>query len=145
MGTPFGKGLVKNWPASSVAATDMLTTETANQRDYVVVYQDVRGRFDSEGVFKPLLNEGSDGFVTISWLGKQPWSNGRIGTFGPSYMGATQILRAAEQPPGLVTSFSQVAATDQFRNELVYMDGVLTRSALWWTAQTARVKSRSGT
>lgn len=133
MRTPYGKIAAKNSPPSSVASIGVFTPEMANRQGYVVVYQDVRGTFDSEGVFEPMLNEGADGFDTVAWLGRQPWSNGQIGTFGPSYLGGTQMLLAAEQPPGLVTAFAQVAATDQARNDWVYMDGVLSRTTAWWT------------
>ena len=49
---------------------------------YVLVFQDGRGTYHSEGDFRPMLNEGNDGYDTIAWLAKQPWSDGRIGTFG---------------------------------------------------------------
>ena len=49
---------------------------------YAFVVQDCRGRFDSEGEFRPWFNEAADGFDTHQWLGTQPWCNGRIGTIG---------------------------------------------------------------
>jgi uncharacterized protein len=100
---------------------------------YVLVVQDVRGTYASEGSFQPMLNEGADGVDTVAWLIRQPWSDGRVGTFGPSYLGGVQMRLAAEKPPGLVASFAEVAATDQFRNEWVYMDGVLTGTATLWS------------
>src|SRR6185312_8646771 len=65
-------------------------------------------------------------------------------TFGPSYLGGDQLLLAAEAPPGLVVSFAQVAATDQFRNGWVYMDGVfaLNTAAPWTTFMVGDVYSR---
>ena len=68
---------------------------------YNVVIQDVRGRGDSEGEFYPFRNEGRDGAETIAWLRTRPESNGRIGMYGFSYQGMTQLLAAAEQPEGL--------------------------------------------
>ena len=68
---------------------------------YAVVAQDVRGRYASEGVFEPYRNEGLDGYDTIEWAARQPWSNGRVGTFGLSYPGAVQWLAAVEAPPSL--------------------------------------------
>ncbi|MGH9668086.1 MAG: CocE/NonD family hydrolase, partial [Bryobacteraceae bacterium] len=50
------------------------------QRGYVVLAQDVRGRFASEGSFYAFVNEGKDGYDTIEWAALQPWSNGRVGT-----------------------------------------------------------------
>jgi uncharacterized protein len=118
--TPYNKKLLAFYKSYSGAG-------------YVIVIQDVRGSFASAGSFKPMLNEGPDGYDTIAWLIKQPWCDGRVGTFGGSYMGGTQILLAAEKPPGLVASLSQIAATDQFKNEWVFMDGALTSTATLWS------------
>jgi len=59
-------------------------------RGYVVVVQDVRGRYNSEGHWRPLLDDGADGSDTADWIGHQPWSDGGIGTVGTSYEGGTQ-------------------------------------------------------
>jgi putative CocE/NonD family hydrolase len=59
-------------------------------RGYVVVYQDVRGRYKSEGHWRPIADDPNDGFDTAKWIGSQPWSDGSIGTMGSSYDGATQ-------------------------------------------------------
>src|SRR5581483_1866044 len=61
---------------------------------YAYVIQDVRGRGDSGGDFYPLINEAEDGYDTQSWCGNQPWSNGKIGTLGGSYLGWTQVYTA---------------------------------------------------
>ena len=61
---------------------------------YVVVSQDVRGRFASEGEFNPHFNETADGVDCFVWVASQPWSNGIIGTYGGSYLGGTQWLPA---------------------------------------------------
>jgi putative CocE/NonD family hydrolase len=61
----------------------------------------VRGRYDSEGEFRPYENEGRDGFDTIEWAAQQSWSTGDVGTFGLSYPGAVQWLAAVENPPHL--------------------------------------------
>jgi hypothetical protein len=71
------------------------------QRGYVVVIQDVRGRYRSEGAFTFLRNEPEDGYDTVEWIAAQPWSDGRVGTFGTSYMGWTQSALAALAPPHL--------------------------------------------
>lgn len=70
-------------------------------RGYAVVAQDVRGRYASDGRFDPYRQEGRDGYDTIEWAAAQPWSNGRVGTFGLSYPGAVQWLAAVEAPPHL--------------------------------------------
>jgi putative CocE/NonD family hydrolase len=67
---------------------------------YGVVVQDVRGRGDSDGEFKGFAQEAADGSATLAWLRCQPWCNGRIGSYGFSYQGLTQLLLAdPEQLP----------------------------------------------
>ncbi len=138
--TPYGKA---DWAArpstTPVASIATLHPDTANRHGYVIVFQDVRGTHESGGVFEPMLNEGADGHDTLEWIRAQPWSDGRIATFGPSYMGGVQMLLAADQSNGLVTAFSEVAATDQYRNEWVYMDGVFALSTgAAWTFEMAK-------
>jgi putative CocE/NonD family hydrolase len=70
---------------------------------YAVVLQDTRGRFKSEGVWHMLNDDGKDGSDTCEWIGKQPWSNGRIGMIGTSYVGGTQHAAALEKAPNLTT------------------------------------------
>jgi uncharacterized protein len=75
--------------------------QAAVRRGYAVVLQDVRGRYQSGGTFEPYFQEGRDGYDTIEWAARQPWSDGRVGTFGLSYPGAVQWLAAVEGPPSL--------------------------------------------
>ena len=70
---------------------------------YAVVFQDTRGRYKSEGVWHMLNDDGKDGFDTCEWIGKQAWSNGRIGMYGTSYEGGTQHAIAMEKAPCLTT------------------------------------------
>ena len=75
--------------------------QAAVRRGYAVVLQDVRGRYQSAGTFDPYFQEGRDGYDTIEWAARQPWSDGRVGTFGLSYPGAVQWLAAVVGPPSL--------------------------------------------
>ncbi len=68
------------------------------ERGYHVVIQDIRGRFDSGGRFNPLFNEQIDGLDTVQWVREQPWFNGVIGTWGPSYLGLVQWAIVADVP-----------------------------------------------
>lgn len=76
---------------------------------YAVVVQDVRGKFESEGEFYPYRSMGNaedkDGYDTVEWAANQPWSNGKVGTFGISYLAATQwaLAHNDELPPHLET------------------------------------------
>ena len=70
---------------------------------YVVVVQDVRGRYKSQGHWRPLYDDGHDGADTTSWIGRQRWCDGGIGTLGTSYEGATQHALAIADAPYLKT------------------------------------------
>jgi putative CocE/NonD family hydrolase len=83
-------------------------------RGYVYVAMDVRGRGDSDGIFVPYRNEGADGFDSIEWCAKQPWSSGKIGTIGSSYLGYDQWLAALQQAPHLTTMIVLVTPPDPF-------------------------------
>ncbi len=72
---------------------------------YVVVMQDCRGRYKSQGTFHKYTNEAEDGFDTLSWLVAQAWCDGRIGTMGLSYGAHTQCALACLDPPGLACMF----------------------------------------
>ena len=90
--TPYGRdSALKNYS----------TFRHAVDRGYAVVVQDVRGRYASDGEFRPYQNEGHDGYDTIEWTAQQSWSDGNVGTFGLSYPGAVQWLAAVEYPPHL--------------------------------------------
>jgi putative CocE/NonD family hydrolase len=70
-------------------------------RGYAVVINDVRGRYESEGTWRMIVDDPADGFDVVHWITEQPWSNGRIGTIGTSYVGGTQHALAIAHPPGL--------------------------------------------
>jgi uncharacterized protein len=74
-------------------------------RGFAVAIQDVRGIHGSEGRYYPWLDDGwgenQDGYDTIEWLADQDWCSGRVGMFGGSYSGATQLRAAAASPPHL--------------------------------------------
>ena len=62
---------------------------------YAYVVQDTRGKYDSEGTFRPLVDEQADGIATVDWVANQKWCNGRIGMVGKSYLGIVQIPAAS--------------------------------------------------
>jgi uncharacterized protein len=89
-------------------------------RGYVVVGQNVRGRLASEGEFVPFRDDGwsghRDGYDTILWAGKQPWSNGVVGMLDGSYSGGTQYLLAPTQPSFLKALFVREGMSDIYRD-----------------------------
>jgi putative CocE/NonD family hydrolase len=89
------------------------------ERGYVVVIQDTRGRYDSEGMFDPMQTEALDGYDTQQWIGKQPWCNGKLGTFGGSYNGFTQWMPAPLGSPYLITMFTSKTFSDFYREAYV--------------------------
>lgn len=70
-------------------------------RGYIVAVQDTRGRYRSDGEFVPFAFEADDGYDTVEWAGALPGSNGRVGMYGLSYAGATQLQAALRRPPSL--------------------------------------------
>lgn len=93
------------------------------KRGYVVALVDCRGRFDSQGTWVPYVNDPQDGHDAQEWLGRQPWSSGRIGTFGISYNGFTQLMAAPLGSPYLKCMVPQEAQQSNFGH--LYNDGVM--------------------
>ena len=93
--------IIERTPYDRKRLEDRRILRDALRRGYAVVLQDVRGRYGSGGDFVPYVHEGRDGYDTIEWAAAQPWSDGRVGTFGLSYPGAVQWLAAVESPPHL--------------------------------------------
>ena len=91
---------------------------------YIVILQDTRGRFASGGEFYPFRNESADGFDTVEWTAKLEQSNGKVGMFGGSYVGATQMLAAMAVPPHLVSIFPYVTASEYY-DGWTYQNGAL--------------------
>ena len=85
-------------------------------RGYVVVIQDVRGRYTSDGEWYTFKHEGEDGFDTVEWAAALPNSDGKVGMFGGSYVGATQMLAAVAHPPHLAGICPVVTASNYHEN-----------------------------
>jgi putative CocE/NonD family hydrolase len=130
--TPYGK---------HPALEEYTTFARAVERGYAVVVQDVRGRYASDGEFRPYENEGRDGYDTIEWAARQPWSNGRVGTFGLSYPGAVQWLAAVESPPHLEAMVP--AMTFSTPQNFFYSGGVWDLSWTQWIWQSIAADARA--
>jgi len=120
--TPYGKGvdLFPGYPAFL-------------EHGYAVVTQDVRGRFASEGLFDSIHNEGSDGSETIDWIARQPWSNGRVGMVGGSYLGIVQWKTAILGNPHLKAICPVVSGDDDYTDRFYSTGGAskLGHRLLW--------------
>ena len=120
--TPYGKTVVSR---SELTAQDPVAKSRAEvaryfvSRGYIVIYQDCRGRYRSEGEFVKYLSDGLDGYDTCDWIVHQPFSNGKIGTMGLSYAAHTQGALACAGAPGIAAMFLDSGG---FAN--AYQDGI---------------------
>jgi len=112
--TPYDRGNLI--PATVISAVYLA------QRGFAVVLQDCRGRYDSDGEWYPFINEARDGHDAIEWAAKQPWSNGKVGSIGASYLGLTQWQEAQGGSKHYIASVPFVAYSNTFHN-WVYTGG----------------------
>lgn len=91
-------------------------------RGYAAVFQDFRGRFNSEGVGQYFHtanpHEGRDGYDTVEWIAAQPWSNGRVGTVGSSHAAIAQMHLALYRPPHLAAIWPDVTPTNSYDHQV---------------------------
>ena len=109
---------------------------------YIVVVQDCRGRWASDGEFVPYLNEAEDGYDTIEWAARLPEAVGKVGMYGYSYPGLVQLLAATQAPPSLV-AIAPGFTTGQAYEGWTYRQGALCLAwvvswALFLACDTAR-------
>ena len=126
---PAGEGtypvIVSRTPYSTERYPSAYTSAVYfSRRGYVYVFQDVRGRHESEGTWEPFRDDIEDGYDTVEWAASQPWSNGKVGTWGGSALGKQQLDTAAERPPHLVCCVPLIAAMGS-SYEVFYEGGVL--------------------
>ncbi len=116
---------------------DLFTGMYLASRGYVAIFQDTRGRFDSEGEFYPFKYEMNDGYDTIEWAAGLNYANGDVGMFGGSYVGATQMLASIAKPPHLKAIFPYVTASEYY-DGWTYQNGALMQwFASSWTSGLA--------
>lgn len=111
---------------------------------YAVVVQDCRGRFDSQGQFTKYLGEADDGADTLAWLLRQPWCNGRIGTYGLSYAAHTQTALASQRPPGLAAMFLECGGFSNAYRGGIRHGGAFELKQATWAWRNARESGRAG-
>ena len=90
----------------------MLDPLKAAKHGYAIVIQDTRGRYTSEGEFYVFRDDINDGYDTVEWAAAQPWSSGKVGMCGTSYVGATQWLSAITSPPHLAAIVPNMTASN---------------------------------
>lgn len=94
----------------------------AAARGFVSIIQDTRGRFSSDGEFYPFRDEANDGYDTVEWAAALPYSNGKVGMWGASYVGVSQMLAAIAQPPHLAGICPVVTGSD-YHDGWIYQGG----------------------
>ena len=111
---------------------------------YIVVIQDVRGRGTSEGEFNPFVSETQDGFDSVNWAANLPGSNGKVGMYGFSYQGMTQLYTAAAKPSALITICPAMVGCNLYADWAYEGGAFCLQSNLGWAiqlaAETARLK-----
>ena len=125
-----GQLVASRWPAILGRTSYDKTNETMwvkpvceyfSSRGYVVVCQDLRGRYKSEGFGQYFhtanVNEGRDGYDTIEWIAAQSWSDGKVATTGSSHGAIVQHVAALHQPPHLVAIWPDVGPTSNYAHE----------------------------
>ncbi len=108
--TPYNKSDVVNFGVKAAAL------------GFVVIIQDVRGRYSSEGDWYTFKNESNDGYDSVEWAAALPYSNGKVGMFGGSYVGATQMLTAIAHPPHLA-GICPVVTASNYHDGWTYQGG----------------------
>lgn len=124
--TPYGKDLGSVMP--------QLDAVRLARAGYIVVLQDVRGRFRSEGEWVPFAHEAADGYDTVQWAAALPGANGKVGMCGPSYLGFTAWAAAGQAPPALAALVPAITWADQ-RDGALWRGGAfeLGLAAYWQT------------
>lgn len=145
---PEGEGpfpvILMRLPYDKTGAENISYTDPSwyARHGYLVVIQDNRGRCASEGEFVPFQYEAEDGYDTIEWAAGLPGANGRVGMYGFSYAGATQLLPATLRPPSLVAICPAMTAS-QYYEGWTYTQGALSLAfAMSWSTQLASGNAR---
>ncbi len=102
------------------------------RRGYVYAVQDCRGRFASPGEWDPFFDEPDDGYDAVEWLAARPWSSGKVGMIGASYLGWVQWWAARGRPPHLTTIIPNVSPPDPYFNIPYEYGSLFLLGAIWW-------------
>jgi uncharacterized protein len=125
--TPYGKD-------NGFTVSD---AELLQSHGYAFVSVDVRGRGKSEGEWTAFVNDPDDCHDAVEWVAAQPWSTGKVGMTGLSYMGWVQWAAASRRPPHL-TCLVSTSAAGRWQQEIPYTNGAFQLYFAWWTYATRR-------
>lgn len=113
---PFPTLFVRDIYGNGSDATRQRYAKFATANGYAFVFQQSRGRFDSEGEWYPYFDEINDGDDALTWVSDQPWSDGKVGMFGTSYLGSVQWLAAVNGNPALVAIAPAMSPGNYYRD-----------------------------
>jgi putative CocE/NonD family hydrolase len=142
---PEGSGrypaLLKRTPYSKAAAGEIPFFQRLAGEGFVVVVQDTRGRYTSDGVSRP-HDEAEDGHDTVEWVAALPNVDGKVGMFGGSYAATTQLTAASLRPKGLVALFPSASYASRY--DMVFQGGAfyLLDGLRWNLGQAVDVRRR---
>jgi putative CocE/NonD family hydrolase len=136
--TPYGRGQETRFgPGFSLAE---LPAQRFAERGYHVLVQGARGCLGSEGSFTPHVDEAADGAATVDWIGRQPWFDGRLGAWGPSYLGYTQWATAAAAPNAIGAMVPMACSANPF--SVAHPDGAFALETRLRWAQSVELLRR---
>lgn len=139
--TPYGKAQTSRSEVDR-GASDALSRPAIAQwfvrAGYVVIYQDCRGRYGSEGHFVKYLSDGADGYDTMTWIASQPWCDGRIATMGLSYAAHTQVAAACLGPPALAAMVVDCGGFSNAYLSAIRSGGAFEMKQVTWAFNQAR-------
>ena len=125
-------------PYNNLSPSTVARARWFAERGYVVVLGDVRGRYDSEGLWDPFTDKHkTDGYDLVEWVAAQPWCDGKVGMMGGSYLGWTQWWTASQAPPHLTAIAPQVAPPSSALWNAPYQNGILVSWPIDWGARMA--------
>ena len=141
--TPYNKNLWRGSgaPIYGWSQGDSPAYKFAGQ-GYVTAVQDVRGRFESEGDYTISTPDAEDGYDASEWIASQSWSNGKVGTYGCSYVGDVQVMQARLRNPHLAAMIPQAAGSSIPRRAFgVENGGAIELAAAfgWFTAEGSKL------
>jgi putative CocE/NonD family hydrolase len=143
--TPYGKSAASRSERIAADPTPRSREEVAGyfvKHGYAVAYQDCRGRYRSGGIFTKYLSEAEDGVDTLAWLVRQPWCDGRIGTFGLSYAAHTQAALGCLDPPGLAAQFLDCGGFSNAYRSGIRHGGAFDLKQATWAYRNAMADAR---
>lgn len=115
------------------------------ERGYAMVFADMRGRGDSDGIWQPFIKQTHDAYDVIEWIGSQPWCSGRVGMIGASYEALTQWWAAAGRPPHLKCIVPQAVGCMARNGDVPFRGaGVPMPYWLWWMTMVAGRTMQNG-